>query len=149
MASLTTLCLTLHRQPIGMCKELCIYGNDYNTPDSTSVRDNIQMVDLAKGHVCALKTILEQNGLAIYNLTIDHGYLVLDVVIVFDKVNGMKEPYVIKDRRPEDIATCYCNPAKAKAELGWEHSLELRQCVVIVGTSRRTILMDTKLNDNK
>ena len=67
-----------------------------------------------------LKAIEEKKGLAIYNLGTGHGYSVLDVVKAFEKVNGLKVPYVIKPRRPGDIATCYCDPAKAKAELGWE-----------------------------
>ncbi len=105
---------------IGMRKELGVFGNDYDTPDGTGVRDYIHVVDLACGHVCALKAIQENKGLAIYNLGTGHGYSVLDVVKAFEKVNDMKVPYVIKERRPGDIATCYCNPAKAKAELGWE-----------------------------
>ena len=105
---------------IGIRKELGIFGNDYDTPDGTGVRDYIHVVDLASGHVCALKAIQENKGLAIYNLGTGHGYSVLDVVKAFEKANGLKVPYVIKPRRPGDIATCYCNPAKAKRELGWE-----------------------------
>ena len=105
---------------IGIRKELGVFGNDYDTPDGTGVRDYIHVVDLANGHVCALKAIQENKGLAIYNLGTGHGYSVLDVVKAFEKANGLKVPYVIKPRRPGDIATCYCNPAKAKAELGWE-----------------------------
>ena len=105
---------------IGMRKELGVFGNDYPTHDGTGVRDYIHVVDLACGHVCALKAIAEKKGLAIYNLGTGHGYSVLDVVKAFEKVNGLKVPYAIKPRRPGDIATCYCNPAKAKAELGWE-----------------------------
>jgi len=105
---------------IGIRKELGVFGNDYDTPDGTGVRDYIHVVDLARGHVCALKAIQEKKGLAIYNLGTGHGYSVLDVVKAFEKANGLKVPYAIKPRRPGDIATCYCNPAKAKAELGWE-----------------------------
>ena len=105
---------------IGMRKELGVFGDDYDTHDGTGVRDYIHVVDLASGHVCALKAIEEKKGLAIYNLGTGHGYSVLDVVKAFEKVNGLKVPYVIKPRRPGDIATCYCDPAKAKAELGWE-----------------------------
>ncbi|MDO4195983.1 MAG: UDP-glucose 4-epimerase GalE [Prevotellaceae bacterium] len=105
---------------IGIRKELGVFGNDYDTPDGTGVRDYIHVVDLACGHVCALKAIQEKKGLAIYNLGTGHGYSVLDVVKAFEKANGLKVPYSIKPRRPGDIATCYCNPAKAKAELGWE-----------------------------
>lgn len=105
---------------IGMRKELGVFGNDYDTPDGTGVRDYIHVCDLATGHVAAVKAIERKAGLAIYNLGTGHGYSVLDVVKAFEKANGLKVPYSIKPRRPGDIATCYCNPAKAKAELGWE-----------------------------
>ena len=105
---------------VGIRKELGIFGNDYDTPDGTGVRDYIHVCDLASGHVAALKAINNKCSLAIYNLGTGHGYSVLDVVNAFIKVNGVKVPYVIKPRRPGDIATCYCNPAKAKVELGWE-----------------------------
>lgn len=105
---------------IGLRKELGVFGNDYDTPDGTGVRDYIHVVDLAAGHVAALKAIDSKCRLAIYNLGTGHGYSVLDVVHAFEKANGLKVPYAIKPRRPGDIATCYCNPAKAKKELGWE-----------------------------
>ncbi|MBQ0156910.1 MAG: UDP-glucose 4-epimerase GalE [Bacteroidales bacterium] len=105
---------------IGIRKELGVFGNDYDTPDGTGVRDFIHVVDLANGHVKALSAIQKKCGLAIYNLGTGHGYSVLDVVKAFEKANDVKVPYSIKPRRPGDIATCYCNPAKAKAELGWE-----------------------------
>ena len=105
---------------VGKRKELGVFGNDYDTPDGTGVRDYIHVCDLASGHVAALQAIEKKCGLAIYNLGTGHGYSVLDVVKAFIKVNGVDVPYSIKPRRPGDIATCYCNPAKAKAELGWE-----------------------------
>lgn len=105
---------------VGIRKELGVFGDDYDTHDGTGVRDYIHVVDLANGHVCALKAIMENKGLSIYNLGTGHGYSVLDVVKAFEKVNGMKVPYSIKPRRAGDIAKCYCNPAKAKKELGWE-----------------------------
>lgn len=105
---------------VGMRKELGVFGDDYDTHDGTGVRDYIHVCDLASGHVAALQAIQKNCGLAIYNLGTGHGYSVLDVVKAFIKVNGVDVPYVIKPRRPGDIATCYCNPAKAKAELGWE-----------------------------
>lgn len=105
---------------IGLRKELGVFGNDYDTPDGTGVRDYIHVVDLARGHVAALQAIESNCGTAIYNLGTGHGYSVLDVVKAFVKANGVEVPYSIKPRRPGDIATCYCNPAKAKAELGWE-----------------------------
>ena len=105
---------------VGKRKELGVFGNDYDTPDGTGVRDYIHVVDLACAHVCALKAIESQCGLAVYNIGTGNGYSVLDVVTAFEKVNGVKVPYSIQPRRPGDIATCYCNPAKAKAELSWE-----------------------------
>ena len=105
---------------VGKRKELGVFGNDYDTPDGTGVRDYIHVCDLAAGHVAALQAIQRKAGLAIYNLGTGHGYSVLDVVKAFIRVNGVDVPYSIKPRRAGDIATCYCNPAKAKAELGWE-----------------------------
>ena len=105
---------------IGRRKELGVFGNDYDTHDGTGVRDYIHVVDLATAHVAALQAIEKNAGLAIYNIGTGHGYSVLDVVNAFEKANGVKVPYSIKPRRPGDIATCYCDPAKAKRELGWE-----------------------------
>lgn len=105
---------------IGIRKELGVFGDDYDTPDGTGVRDYIHVCDLASGHVAALQAIERKQGLAIYNLGTGHGYSVLDVVKAFMKANDVNVPYAIKPRRPGDIATCYCNPEKAKSELGWE-----------------------------
>ena len=105
---------------VGKLKELGVFGDDYDTPDGTGVRDFIHVVDLALGHVKALKKIEEKAGLCIYNLGTGTGYSVLDMVKNFEAVNGVKIPYVIKPRRPGDIATCYADPAKAQAELGWK-----------------------------
>ena len=110
---------------IGIRKELGVFGNDYDTPDGTGVRDYIHVCDLAAGHVAALQAIQRKCGLGIYNLGTGHGYSVLDVVNAFQTASGRKVPYVIKPRRPGDIATCYCNPAKAKAELGWQAQYEI------------------------
>lgn len=104
---------------VGKLERLGVFGNDYDTPDGTGVRDYIHVVDLAKGHVKALRKIDENAELCIYNLGTGHGYSVLDIVKNFEEANGIKIPYVIKDRRPGDIATCYCDPSKAKEELGW------------------------------
>lgn len=104
---------------VGKRAELGVFGNDYDTPDGTGVRDYIHVVDLAKGHVCALTAIERHCGLAIYNLGTGHGYSVLDVVNAFEKSTGIAVPYSIKPRRAGDIATCYSNPAKAAQELGW------------------------------
>lgn len=105
---------------VGKLKELGVFGNDYDTPDGTGVRDYIHVVDLAKGHVKALQKIDEKCGLKVYNLGTGKGYSVLDIVKNFEAATGMKVPYVIKDRRPGDIATCYCDPGKAAKELGWK-----------------------------
>ena len=105
---------------VGLRKELGVFGNDYPTHDGTGVRDFIHVVDLASAHVAALGAIEKVCGLAIYNIGTGHGYSVLDVVKAFEKVNGVNVPYVIKPRRPGDIATCYCDPSKANNELGWK-----------------------------
>ena len=105
---------------IGKLDHLNVFGNDYDTPDGTGVRDYIHVVDLAVGHVKALKKIEENAGLCIYNLGTGHGYSVLDIVKNFEAATGVEIPYSIKPRRPGDIATCYCDPSKAKRELGWE-----------------------------
>ena len=105
---------------VGKRTELGVFGNDYDTPDGTGVRDYIHVVDLAAGHVAALKAIQDNCGLAIYNLGTGHGYSVLDIVNAFQRVNGVKVPYSIKPRRPGDIATCYSDPSKARKELGWQ-----------------------------
>lgn len=104
----------------GKLKELGVFGNDYDTPDGTGVRDYIHVVDLACGHVKALKKIKENCGLEIYNLGTGNGYSVLDIVKNFEKATGVTIPYSIKPRRPGDIATCYCDPSKAERELGWK-----------------------------
>lgn len=114
---------------VGKLKELGVFGNDYDTPDGTGVRDYIHVCDLASGHVAALKAIERNYGIGIYNLGTGHGYSVLDVVKAFENVNGVPVPYVIKPRRPGDIATCYCDPAKAKKELGWEAKYGIEEMV--------------------
>lgn len=109
------------RVAAGQLKELSVYGNDYDTKDGTGVRDYIHVVDLAKGHVAALKKLDKENkGLFIYNLGTGKGYSVLDMVKGFEKATGKKVPYKIAPRRAGDIATCYADPKKAKEELGWE-----------------------------
>ena len=105
---------------IGKRECLGVFGNDYPTPDGTGVRDYIHVVDLASAHVSALQAITRKTGLAIYNIGTGHGYSVLEVVKAFIRVNGVDIPYQIKPRRAGDIATCYCDPAKAAKELGWK-----------------------------
>ena len=107
--------------------KLHVFGNDYDTPDGTGVRDYIHVVDLAKGHLCALNKLEKEHvGVDAYNLGTGNGYSVLDIVKAFEKANGIGVPYQIDPRRPGDIATCYADPKKAKDELGFaaEKSLE-------------------------
>ncbi len=112
---------------VGRRKELGVFGNDYDTPDGTGVRDYIHVVDLAIGHVKALKKIEENAGLKIYNLGTGTGYSVLDIVKNFEAANDLEIPYSIKPRRAGDIATCYADPSKAKEELGWEAKYGIRE----------------------
>ncbi len=112
---------------VGKREELGVFGNDYDTPDGTGVRDYIHVVDLAKGHVKALKKIEENAGLKIYNLGTGVGYSVLDVVKNFEEATGVKIPYSIKPRRAGDIAVCYSDATKAKEELGWEAQYGIRE----------------------
>ena len=112
---------------VGKREELGVFGNDYDTPDGTGVRDYIHVVDLADGHVKALKKIEEKAGLCIYNLGTGTGYSVLDIVKNFEEANDLKIPYSIKPRRAGDIATCYADPAKAKKELGWEAKYGIKE----------------------
>jgi len=104
---------------VGKRAELGVFGDDYDTHDGTGVRDYIHVVDLAIGHVKAIKKLEENAGLSIYNLGTGTGYSVLDVVKNFEEASGVKIPYSIKPRRAGDIATCYADAAKAKEELGW------------------------------
>lgn len=105
---------------IGKLECLGVFGDDYDTPDGTGVRDYIHVVDLARGHVKAIDKIKENPGVKIYNLGTGKGYSVLDIVKAFGKACGHDIPYVIKERRPGDIATCYSDASLAKKELGWE-----------------------------
>ena len=105
---------------IGRREKLSIFGNDYDTPDGTGVRDYIHVVDLAKGHVAAVKYVTEHTGCEVFNLGTGTGYSVLDMVHTFREVNQVDVPYVITDRRPGDIGTCYADPAKSAQKLGWK-----------------------------
>lgn len=105
---------------IGKLECLGVFGDDYDTHDGTGVRDYIHVVDLAIGHVKALKKIEEKAGVCVYNLGTGQGYSVLDIVHAFEKAVGKEIPYQIKARRPGDIAACYADAKKAKEELGWE-----------------------------
>ena len=111
------------RVATGKYPELSVFGNDYDTPDGTGVRDYIHVVDLAKGHISTLNSIKDKTGLNVYNLGTGTGYSVLDLVKSFEKVNGVKVPYKIVDRRPGDIASCYADASKAFNELNWKAEL--------------------------
>ena len=106
------------RVAIGQYKEVKVFGNDYNTPDGTGVRDYIHVVDLARGHLAAIEKI-DKSGVYVYNLGTGVGYSVLDVIHAFEKACGQKIAYVIKPRRAGDIASCYADASKALKELGW------------------------------
>lgn len=105
---------------VGKLESLGVFGDDYDTHDGTGVRDYIHVVDLALGHVKSIEKIAQKPGLSIYNLGTGIGYSVLDITKNFEEASGVKIPYTIKPRRAGDIAACYADPAKAKAELGWE-----------------------------
>lgn len=104
---------------VGKRECLGVFGNDYDTVDGTGVRDYIHVVDLAAGHVKAIEKLRENPGVEVYNLGTGNGYSVLQVVAAFEKACGHPIPYEIKPRREGDIAICYCDPQKAKEELGW------------------------------
>ncbi|MBE6977513.1 MAG: UDP-glucose 4-epimerase GalE [Ruminococcaceae bacterium] len=105
---------------VGRRECLRVFGNDYDTPDGTGVRDYIHVVDLAKGHVAAVAYTCAGKGCEVFNLGTGTGYSVLEMVNTFAQVNGVKVPYVITDRRPGDIATCYADPAKSEEKLLWK-----------------------------
>ena len=110
---------------IGKLPEINVFGDDYDTPDGTGVRDYIHVVDLARGHVKAIERFAKKDGVFVCNLGTGHGYSVLDVIHAFEKACGKELPYVIRERRPGDIATCYSSPAKAEKELGWTAEFDL------------------------
>ena len=105
---------------VGRLKELSVFGNDYPTPDGTGIRDYIHVVDLAIGHLRAIEKLAEKPGFKVYNLGTGNGYSVLQIVKAFEAASGKKVPYVIKPRRPGDIAECWADPALAATELHWK-----------------------------
>ncbi len=111
---------------VGRREKLSVFGDDYDTHDGTGVRDYIHVVDLAKGHVAAVRYVTANPGCEVFNLGTGTGYSVLDMVKAFRSVNNVALPYVIAPRRPGDIATCYADPTKSRELLGWtaEHTLE-------------------------
>ena len=112
---------------VGELEKVHVYGNDYPTQDGTGVRDYIHVVDLAKGHVAALKKLDTRCGLFVCNLGTGKGYSVLDVLHAYEKACGKELPYVVDPRRPGDIAQCYADPKKAREELGWEAELGIEE----------------------
>ena len=110
----------------GKLEKVHVFGNDYDTPDGTGIRDYIHVVDLAKGHVKAIEGMEKLDGVNVFNLGTGHGYSVLDIIKAFSKACGRDLPYVIDPRRPGDIAVCYSDPKKAQEVLGWtaEKTLE-------------------------
>lgn len=112
---------------VGKLESVGVFGNDYDTPDGTGVRDYIHVVDLAKGHVAAIEHL--QSGTHIYNLGTGKGVSVLEIIQAFSEAAGKTIPYEMKPRRPGDIASCYTNPAKAQQELGWSAQFDIaRAC---------------------
>ena len=112
---------------VGKLEKLSVFGNDYNTPDGTGVRDYIHVVDLANGHLKALDKLDTNCGLVTYNLGTGNGYSVLDMVKAFSKASGKEVAYKIVDRRPGDVAMCYADPKKANEELGWKAQYGIKE----------------------
>jgi UDP-glucose 4-epimerase len=110
---------------VGKLPELQVFGNDYPTPDGTGIRDYIHVTDLALGHLAALDRLTADPGVVTYNLGTGRGYSVLEVIAAFEQASGRKIPYKFVERRPGDIATCYADPSKARAELGWQATRDL------------------------
>lgn len=111
----------------GKLEQVRVFGDDYDTPDGTGVRDYIHVVDLAEGHIRALEKLAANPGLVTYNLGTGKGYSVLDVIHCFEQACGRKIPYQITERRQGDIAICYADPAKAERELGWTAVRDMKQ----------------------
>ena len=110
---------------VGELESLNVFGDDYDTVDGTGVRDYIHVMDLAMAHVCAAKKFGDAPDYRVYNVGTGRGYSVLEVLNAFVNATGVKVPYVIRDRRPGDVAVSYCSPAKAYAELGWAAKYDL------------------------
>ena len=110
---------------VGKLEQVSVFGDDYDTPDGTGVRDYIHVVDLALGHIKAVEKVLDTKELNVYNLGTGKGYSVLEIINAFEKASGKKINYKIVDRRPGDLATCYSDPSKAYKELGWKAQRDL------------------------
>lgn len=112
---------------LGIRPWLCVWGDDYDTPDGTGVRDYIHVVDLAKGHIKAYEKLKEKCGYRVFNLGTGVGYSVLEIIKIFEKITEKEIPYKIMARRPGDIASCYADTTLAKSELGWTPELDIYQ----------------------
>ena len=110
----------------GIFPKLYVFGDNYNTPDGTGVRDYIHVVDLVKGHIKSINRLLEKKRLSIYNLGTGIGYSVLDIIKTFKEETGIKINYEITERRPGDISSCYADPSKARFELDWKAEKNLK-----------------------
>ncbi len=110
---------------VGLREQLNVYGNDYDTPDGTGVRDYIHVLDLAEGHVAALQRLLDGSGSLTVNLGTGRGHSVLEVVQAFERASGRRIPYTIMPRRPGDVAACYADPSLAQRLLGWRATRDL------------------------
>ncbi|WDP89426.1 MAG: UDP-glucose 4-epimerase GalE [Desulfobacter sp.] len=108
------------RVAVGQLPKVNVFGNDYDTPDGTGVRDFIHVTDLARGHICSLPKLMATPGVQIYNLGTGQGYSVLEMIRGFEKACGHDIPYEITPRRPGDIAACWADPSRAQKELGWK-----------------------------
>jgi len=110
---------------VGKLEKLRVFGDDYDTPDGTGIRDYIHVVDLARGHIASLEKLRSEPGAVIYNLGTGQGYSVFEMAKTFERVSGVEIPYEVVGRRSGDIAESYADPTKANEELGWEAKLGL------------------------
>lgn len=117
----------INQVAIGKLDHLNVFGNDYPTKDGTGVRDYIHVVDLSMGHLKALEKARKGTGVEVYNLGTGKGYSVLEIVKAFEDATGVKIKYEITARRPGDIPTCFADPTKAKEELGWEATRDIKE----------------------
>ncbi|MDP3781470.1 MAG: UDP-glucose 4-epimerase GalE [Sphingopyxis sp.] len=132
----------ISRVAAGRLSELSVFGNDYDTPDGTGVRDYIHVVDLADGHVAALDTISKaEPALSTWNLGTGQGYSVLDMVEAFERVNDVRIPFRIAPRRDGDVASCYASPERAARELGWTAQRDLGAMCASSWSFERTLAM--------
>lgn len=136
----------ISRVASGRLEQLSVFGDDYDTPDGTGVRDYIHVTDLAAGHVAALHAMgARAESISTWNLGTGRGYSVLEMVEAFERLNGVRVPYQISARRPGDVASCYASPDKAKSELGWKASLGLEDmCASVWRFERMLTTSNTK-----